>query len=215
VFGNAYSQTHKDHFSGIEPRKMMDLPSAIDQLSPDDKAEYIKLRKSVSNQCLKNARGRAWHCFCFIMDGIRNFVMRSEEDNAKRAECCGVYRFRTFPLIAVNTFNLMKLTGWSKTRINEAFSRRFRTIPGTCDQMDAFLEDFPHLKTDYASLRKWSFRERILSPLPTVVIPHNIAPAVIDSTTPVDSPPAIEPWPECSESDMHDPFDDVWFGPYE
>lgn len=133
------------------------LPNFFDLLAEQDKIEYFKLKSSLEITSVKRNRGHRIEAFGAILDEIRQFVDKGDENDWKRSLVCGVCWMDN--MIAINTRQLRFLVTKCKSSINGSLQRLgYLTNPSHAESWKMFISKIPFLKDNYNELRQWTIR---------------------------------------------------------
>jgi hypothetical protein len=134
----------------------MRLPHNFERLTDPDKGQYRWLQAKFHDPSSKNRRGGAIQQFNALLQEIKAFIVRGDNDDQTRSLVCGLCWLSD--TLAVNTSQLSLMTNRSKSSINGSLGlMRYQPIPGLIDA--ALITDFPHLKNITAEIRKWTVRQ--------------------------------------------------------
>jgi len=142
-------------------------PQYWELLNDADKIAYKFLRQTLASPSCKNRRNRSVQTFSDIIAGIKAYVIRGNDDDAKRALVCGVCWLDSS--IAINTRQLRLILSKCKSSINGSFQQLgYGTIPTGADSASSLIRIFPFLENNFAELRQWTVRQLISqSPQPS------------------------------------------------
>ena len=131
-------------------------PTFYELLNADDKKSYEDLRKILNAPDHRYNRNKRIVTFNDMLDQIRKFCCRGDNDDWKRYLVCGICWINDD--IAINTRQLRLLLGKSKSTINGAFSKmNYETLP--FKNHDAGLQEkIPFLKGNFTEARQWTVR---------------------------------------------------------
>jgi hypothetical protein len=133
------------------------LPSYWTLLDDTDKIAYATMREALSSSACKHRRHHAAQINQDILSTIRNFVMRNDTDDWKRALVCGICWLNGD--IAINTRQLRLLLSKCKSSINSMFQTLgYVSVPTTSDFGTALAAAFPVIKDNFGELRQWTIR---------------------------------------------------------
>lgn len=141
------------------------------QLSPEDRAMFESLRRELEEPTNKNRRNKSTELFGDVIARIKQYVVRGDEDEWKRAFVCGICWIND--TIAINTRHLRLLVVKCKSSINNYFKNmNYGTVPAGSEAGTALARYFPFLKDDFGLMRQWSVRKKIsCTPQPTNTLP--------------------------------------------
>ena len=122
-----------------------------------DQQRYIELRDSLSSEKNKYQRFHRTDAFDSLLEQIKNFCIRGDDDDWKRCMVCGV----CWPpnCIGVNVKQLMLTTGKSKSNINGVFTKMGYMVDSmNLDLKRELIDTIPFLKGNYLEQRFWTIR---------------------------------------------------------
>ena len=126
-------------------------------LSEADKKGYNTIRSALASPACKHRRHHSTELNREIIKAIKNFVVRNDADDWKRALVTGIVWLPN--AIAINTRQLRILLSKCKSSINALFQNLgYCTIPTTNDYSSSIISYFPLLKDNFTELRKWTIR---------------------------------------------------------
>lgn len=141
----------------VTPAKGQELPLYWELLSELDRATYTRIRVAFASPVCKHRRNSSTKINGEILNSVKSFVIRSDEDDWKRALVCGICWMPD--MIAINTRQLRLLLSKCKSSINALFlNLGYTTIPTNNDFATSLVRVFPNLKDNFAELRKWTPR---------------------------------------------------------
>jgi hypothetical protein len=141
------------------------LPRFFDLLSDSDKIEYRKLKESLNGG--RNKRGKRLEAFAEMLESVKKYAIRSDEDDWKRCMVCGVCW--TGNGLAINTRQLRLLIDKCKSSINGSLHRMGYNPASSVDVNASLIEKMPILKGNFSELRQWTVRQQCVStPQPKV-----------------------------------------------
>lgn len=133
------------------------MPVFYNLLSDADKELYNKMRITLSSPACKHRRHHSKELNREIINSIKNFVVRNDPEDWKRALVTGIAWLPN--AIAINTRQLRLLLSKCKSSINALFQDLgYYTIPTTNDYSSSIISCFPLLKDNFSELRKWTIR---------------------------------------------------------
>lgn len=146
---------------GEEPtprqRQNAELPLFWELLNDIDRDSYVRMRIALSSPACKHRRHHSVEINGEILNSVRNFVVRGDGDDWKRALVCGICWMPE--AVAVNTRQLRLLLSKCKSSINTLFQNLgYSTIPASSEFTGSLVRVFPLLKDNFAELRKWTPR---------------------------------------------------------
>jgi hypothetical protein len=134
-----------------------ELPHPFDQLSHNDQLEYRKLKESFALPRWQTPRNGAAETFQRMLTTVRQFVMKGDEEDAKRAMVAGI--MWTDVGVVLNTRDFSKMTGRSKSSINGGFqSMGYGTLPIGHGIPTELMKAFPTGHCKFSTLRHWTVR---------------------------------------------------------
>ena len=144
------------------------LPQFFDLLSEQDQSEYFKLRSTLSGPGTRNRRGKRLENFADGLDSIQKYAIRGDGNDWKRCLVCGVCWLNSG--IAINTRQLRLLIDKCKSSINGSLHRMgYSTSTCKGDPTSSLIEHLPNLKGNFAELRQWTVRQKVVvTPQPDV-----------------------------------------------
>ena len=132
------------------------------ELSDADQRTYETLRMYLAEPTNKNKRNKSVETFAANLNAIKNFVVRNDADDWKRAYVCGICWIGD--TIAINTRNLRILVAKCKSSINGLFQAMgYGTVPQGSESGAAVVHYFPMLKDNFAEIRQWTVRKKMTS----------------------------------------------------
>lgn len=148
----------------LRSRHNPELPLFWELLNEIDRDAYVRMRIALSSPACKHRRHHSVEINGEILNSVRNFVVRGDGDDWKRALVCGICWMPD--AVAVNTRQLRLLLSKCKSSINTLFQNLgYSTGQHTSSEFTSSLvRIFPLLKDNFAELRKWT--PRILGPAP-------------------------------------------------
>ena len=136
---------------------MAKKPHFLDILVEADQKAYLELRDSLSSEKNKYQRFHRTDAFDSLLEQIKKFCIRHDDDDWKRCMVCGV----CWPpnCIGVNVKQLMQTTGKSKSNINGVFTKMGYTVDTmNLDLKRELINTIPFLKGNYLEQRFWTIR---------------------------------------------------------
>ena len=165
-------------------------PEFLELLNEADRREFEHIRAALASPACKHRRHHSKEINSEILNRIRQFVVRNDGDDWKRALVCGICWMPDG--IVVNTWQLRLLLSKCKSSINALFQNLgYVTVPTSNEFASQLVHIFPIIKDNFAELRKWTPR-MLRGPTPQVVaVPAEDVDTL--ETVPVDEPlPPIE-----------------------
>lgn len=136
------------------------IPNYFDQLTEEEKKEYIGIRQRFSLPGCKNRRNKSNETFLDIIKTIKNFVDRNPEREIERSLVCGIVWLDNG--IAINTHQLSLITNKCKSSINGSFQALgYGTTPTGTESSTELVSKFSFMKKNFAELRQWTVRKKI------------------------------------------------------
>lgn len=133
-------------------------PKFLNLLNEADCAAYSELRANLSSPTCRNRRNKRLETFGEMLNSIKSFCIRNNEDDWKRCLVCGV--IWTPNGIAINTRQLRLLIDKCKSSINGSLHRMgFSTVTCRGDTSNQLAEMIPILKNNFPELRQWTVRQ--------------------------------------------------------
>lgn len=133
------------------------LPLFWDHLNEQDKEAYSTMRMGLSSPACKHRRHHSIDLNREIIQTIKKFVIRNDQDDWKRALVSGIAWFPQ--AIAINTRQLRLLISKCKSSINALFQHLgYVTIPTTNEYSNLLVSYMPILKDNFQEQRKWTIR---------------------------------------------------------
>lgn len=168
------------------------LPNFYDLLSEQDKIEYLKLKSSLEIESIKRNRGHRIEAFGAILDEIRQYIEKRDENDWKRSLVCGVCWMDN--MIAINTRQLRFLVTKCKSSINGSLQRLgYLTNPSHAESWKMFISKIPFLKDNYNELRQWTIRCKNEPFKPTPIVPYEISFSPFQQVNPYFASYCIQP----------------------
>lgn len=134
-----------------------DVPQYWDLLSEQDKAQYNRLKLDFSAGSVKRVRNNRLETFDGILDIIRSFAERGNENDWRRFLVCGVCWLDN--AIAINTRQLRLLVSKCKSSINGSLQKMgYTTNMSHSESWKILFPHIPLLKDHFSELRQWTIR---------------------------------------------------------
>jgi hypothetical protein len=134
------------------------MPRFWQRLSPSDQQSYISLRNELSTPKFSNQRGRSTAQFGVMLDLIKAFVVRGDEDDLSRSLVCGLLWMSNG--LAVNIQQMKLLTSKCKSSINGSFGHLgYLPVQSGADTAGELIQAFPFMKDQFSELRQWTIRK--------------------------------------------------------
>jgi hypothetical protein len=139
-------------------------PLFYELLLDADKETYDRLRQSLAAPSIKSQPNRSVATFSSIIDCIRAFVLRGDDNDKARSLACGICFLDD--AIAVNISQLGILTVKSKSSINGILkSMGYGTVPPSSDAAAVLFAYLPWLRGNHGEVRKWTVRQKVAETL--------------------------------------------------
>jgi hypothetical protein len=146
------------------------LPSYWDLLDEEDRAQYHRLREEFFAGNFRHTRNARLEQFDTILDKIRQYAERGDENDWRRFLVCGVCWLDN--AIAINTRQLRLLVAKCKSSINGSLQKMGYTAHVShSESWKILFPRIPALQGHFPELRQWSVRSR-----PGVVLTGTMAP---------------------------------------
>jgi hypothetical protein len=135
-------------------------PHFFERLSPSDQAGYESLRDRLCSPTCKNRRNKSNKTFQDVIETIRRYVIRGDDQDNDRGLVCGILWLDRG--VAINTHQLSLVTNKCKSSINGSFQALgYGTIPSGADVPVEICKVFPFMNKHFALLRQWTIRQRL------------------------------------------------------
>lgn len=132
-------------------------PKFFSMLDDHDQQRYETLRAALSSHICRNRRGKRLETFAEMLNTIRQFCVRGDENDWRRCLVCGVCWVPNG--IAVNTRQLGILIDKCKSSINGSLQKMgYSTLQSRGDSAAAVSDAIPCLRDDFSELREWTVR---------------------------------------------------------
>ncbi|EAY03784.1 hypothetical protein TVAG_232670 [Trichomonas vaginalis G3] len=136
---------------------MKETPQYWELLSETDKEKYNELHQEFSSGVMKRARNGRAESFEEMLENIKKYCIRNDEDDWKRYLVCGVCWMDE--AIAINTRQLRLLVCKCKSSINGSLQKMgFSTNMAHSESWKILFPKIPLLKDHFSELRKWTIR---------------------------------------------------------
>lgn len=133
------------------------IPAFWDLLNERDRVEYTRIRLTLSSSACKHRRHHSKEINMEIMNTIKQFVVRNEADDWRRALVCGICWINDG--LAINTRQLRILLSKCKSSINAMFQNiGYAAVPSRSELTDLLTDYFPIIKDNFTEVRKWTIR---------------------------------------------------------
>lgn len=151
------NQTSESNVKQLTIPQNQQLPEFWDLLCPADQEAYNRMRLALSSPACKHRRHHSKELNRGIVNTIKSFVVRNDNDDYKRALVTGIVWLPN--AIAINTRQLRLLLSKCKSSINALFQNLgYFTIPTNTDYSSSIISCFPLLRDNFTELRKWTIR---------------------------------------------------------
>lgn len=138
------------------------IPNYFDNLTEDEKNEYLELRQKLSMPGCKNRRNKSNETFLDIISTIKKFVIGNPEREIERSLVCGIVWLDNG--IAINTHQLSLITNKCKSSINGSFQALgYGTTPTGTESSTELVKKFSFMKKNFSELRQWTVRKKLSS----------------------------------------------------
>ena len=132
-------------------------PQYWDLLQEQDKATYLQLKHEFTAGNVKRVRNNRLETFDGILDAIRSFAERGDENDWRRFLVCGVCWMDN--AIAINTRQLRLLVSKCKSSINGSLQKiGYSTNMSHTESWKILFPHIPLLKDHFSQLRQWTIR---------------------------------------------------------
>lgn len=202
-------QKSEDSSSGTTKEQ---TPQYWDLLSEPDRAGYNQLKHDFTAGNIKRVRNNRLETFEEILEAIRHYAERKDDDDWKRFLVCGVCWMDQ--AIAINTRQLRLLVSKCKSSINGSLQKMgYTTNMSHSESWKILFPHIPLLKDHFSELRQWTIRYKTGTQPPPDTEHHKKKKIEIanESTTlrfvMIDENPKNEA--EMNEGDVHPQIDIV------
>lgn len=136
---------------------MKENPQYWDLLSEADREKYTELHTEFSSGVMKRARNGRAESFEEMLENIKKYCVKNDDDDWKRYLVCGVCWMDE--AIAINTRQLRLLVCKCKSSINGSLQKMgFSTNMAHSESWKILFPKIPLLKDHFSELRKWTIR---------------------------------------------------------
>lgn len=136
---------------------MKETPQYWDLLSESDKDAYNELHKEFESGVMKRARNGRAESFEEMLENIKRFCAKDDDNDWKRYLVCGVCWLDE--AIAINTRQLRLLVCKCKSSINGSLQKMgYSTNMAHSESWKILFPKIPLLKDHFSELRKWTIR---------------------------------------------------------
>jgi hypothetical protein len=140
------------------PRCRFACPAYINLLSSSDSQDYALLRASFQVDSGKSRKGERLETFMEAIKKVRNFIERTQEDDWRCAQVCGI--FFLSDSLSLNIQQLRLLMGKCKSSINGSLQQLgYAAQSSSSDSEQEFLARIPLNFRDATELKKWTIRK--------------------------------------------------------
>jgi len=134
-------------------------PSYWECLTELDKTSYVLLRNTLSSPVCKNRRNRSAQTFQEIIDTIKAFVIRNDQEDINRGMVCGLVWIGDY--VAINIRQLRLLLSKCKSSINGSFQMiGYSSVPSSAEATTLLINQFPFMKNSFSEMRQWTLRQQ-------------------------------------------------------
>lgn len=143
-------------------------PQFLDLLSGDDIEGYNNLKEQLSSPHCRNQRNKRLENFSEMLNTIKAYAVRGDENDWKRCLVCGVVWLTSG--IAINTRQLRILINKCKSSINGSLHRMgYSTVMSRGDTSSQLVDMIPILRNNFSELRQWTVRQtNVSTPQPMI-----------------------------------------------
>ena len=134
------------------------MPLFWDYLNDHDKEDYLKMRTALSSPACKHRRHHSNELNREIVNTIKNYVIRNDGDDWRRALVSGIVWLPN--AIAINTRQLRLLLSKCKSSINGSFQQLGYVAQPQLDQ-EILLKKIPFQFRKVTDFKKWSIRQKM------------------------------------------------------
>lgn len=141
------------------------LPEYWHLLSEEDKTDYQSLKVAFNADSFRRNRGHRLETFDGILDSIRRYAEKGDDDDWKRFLVCGVCWMDR--AIAINTRQMRILIAKCKSSINGSLQKMgYSTNTSHSESWKILFSRIPLLKDNFTEIRQWTIRYKIQPPIP-------------------------------------------------
>lgn len=161
----------------------------IQLLSPSDRIKYEELKQKVGSPENRYNRNKRIQTFTEIIESIRQFCIKNDDDDWKRCLVCGIcwiphsssnessplsppeveslndsglYKWSINQDLAINTRQLRILIAKSKSTINGALAKMgYESVPTKGSDAEDLIGAIPFLNNHYTEMRQWTIRRHL------------------------------------------------------
>lgn len=139
--------------------QLNEKPRFYESLSKSDQLEYDRIQGTLSSKACRNNRNKRVATFAEMLQAIKQFCIRGDEDDAKRCLVCGVAWLPR--AIAVNTRQLRILMDKCKSSINGSLQRMgYSALALKNEYNQDLFKIIPYLENHFTEMREWSVRQQ-------------------------------------------------------
>ena len=136
---------------------MKETPQYWELLSEEDKNGFMEMQQEFSSGVLKRVRNSRAETFDEILEVIKKYCVKNDENDWKRYLVCGVCWMDS--AIAINTRQLRILVCKCKSSINGSLQKMgYSTNMAHSESWKILFPKIPLLKDHFPELRKWTIR---------------------------------------------------------
>jgi hypothetical protein len=147
----------------------IELPQYWELLDDEDRNQYHRLREEFLAGNFRHTRNARLEQFDAILEKIRQYAERSDENDWRRFLVCGVCWLDN--AIAINTRQLRMLVAKCKSSINGSLQKMgYTTHVSHSESWKILFPRIPALQGHFPELRQWSVRSK-----PGMVLPVGLA----------------------------------------
>jgi hypothetical protein len=182
----------------ILTRSSVNEPQYWNLLSEEDKASYIQLKNGFLMNAPSRSRNNTVDNFDGMLESIRQFAERDNEDDWRRFLVCGLCWMPN--ALAINTRQLRLLVSKCKSSINGSLQKLgYTTDMSHSESWKGLFPHIPMLKDHFRELRQWTIRYKTEAPAPPqtfVPIPLKKSDIAPSAKQVIVEPPKPLPIPE-------------------
>ena len=135
------------------------FPAFWDHLQESDKQQYNIMKTLLSSSQTKNRRNKSAETFQDVLDTIKLYVVRGDDNDLYRGIVCGIYWINDD--IVINTRQLRLLLDKCKSSINGSFQMIGYLSPSSSTDTTPILsKTFPFWKDNFKEIRQWTIRAK-------------------------------------------------------
>ena len=136
------------------------LPRFFNELSDNDKKEYLSLQEMFRSKFCRNNRNQRLQKFTEMLQAIQTYCIQPSNpvDDSKRCLVCGLCWMPNY--LGVNIRQLIILLDKCKSSVNGSFQRAgYRVVSNNQEAMDELIRRIPILNNNFNEIREWTIRE--------------------------------------------------------